>query len=102
MDITICNDILRYDEFWKKFYFAFTYTIIPMNLMFLHTILFDDLILTGILIGSMVVIIFLFSHIVLNLISASVNKIASKSNKILFKFQTKFSSIINVRQKIKV
>jgi hypothetical protein len=98
----VCNHILRYDKFWKKFYFALTYTIIPINLMFLHLILFDDLILTIFLVNSMVVIIFLFSHIVLNLISASVNKNASKSYKFLFKFQTKFSSKINVRQKIKV
>ncbi len=98
----ICNYILKYDKFWKKFYFAFAYTIIPMNLMLLQQLLFDDLILTAILIASMTVIIFLFSHIVLNLISASVNKNALKSNNSLFKFQTKFSSIINVRQKIKV
>jgi hypothetical protein len=98
----VCNDILRYDKFWKKFYFALTYTIIPINLMFLHLILFDDLILTIFLVNSMVVIVFLFSHIVLNLISASVNKNASKSYKFLFEFQTKFSSKINFRQKIKV
>jgi hypothetical protein len=97
----VCNDILRYDKFWKNFYFALTYTIIPINLMFLHLILFDDVILTAFLIFSMV-IVFLFSHIVLNLISASVNRNASKSYKFLFKFQTKFSSKINVRQKIKV
>jgi hypothetical protein len=98
----VCNDILRYDKFWKNFYFALTYTIIPMNLMFLHLILFDDIILTAFLVFSIVVITYLFSHIVLNLISASVNKNASKSYKFLFKFQTKFSSKINFRQKIKV
>jgi hypothetical protein len=98
----ICNDFLRYDKFWKKFYFALTYTIIPINLMFLHLILFDDIILTAFLVFSMLVIVFLFSHIVLNLISASVNKNASKSYKFLFKFQTKFSSKINFRQKVKV
>jgi hypothetical protein len=98
----VCNDILRYDKFWNKFYFALTYTIIPINLMLLHLILFDDLILTSFLIFSMVVIIYLFSHIVLNLISASVNKNALKSHKYLFKFQTKFSSRINLKQKIKV
>jgi hypothetical protein len=97
-----CNDILRYDKFWKKFYFTLTYTIIPINLMFLHLILFDDLILTAFLIASMIVIIFLFSHIVLNLISASVNKNALKSHNSIFKFQTKFSSKINVKNKIKV
>jgi hypothetical protein len=32
----ICNDILKYDKFWKSFYFVLMYTIIPMNLMILH------------------------------------------------------------------
>jgi hypothetical protein len=98
----ICNDILKYDKFWKSFYFVLTYTIIPMNLMLLHLILFDDMVFTAILIFSMAVIIYLFSHIILNLISAFVNKNALKSHKFIFKFQTKFLSSINVRQRIKV
>jgi hypothetical protein len=98
----ICNDIAKYDKFWRRFYFALTYTIIPINLMFLQQILFDDLILTAILMASMAVIIYLFSHIILNLISASINASASKSHKFLFEFQTKFLSKINVRQRIKV
>jgi hypothetical protein len=32
----ICNDILKYDKFWKNFYFALTYTIKPTNLMLLQ------------------------------------------------------------------
>jgi hypothetical protein len=98
----ICNDILKYDKFWKRFYFVVTYTIIPINLMFLQQILFDDIILTAILLASMVVIIFIFCHIILNLISAAINTNASKSHKFLFKFQIKFLSSINVRQRIKV
>jgi hypothetical protein len=98
----ICNDILRYDKFWKSFHFVLTYTIIPMNLMLLQQLLFDDIILTAILIYSMVLIIYLISHIILNLISASVNKNASKSYKFLFKFQAKFLSSIHVKQRIKV
>jgi hypothetical protein len=98
----ICDDILKYDKFWKSFYFILTYTIIPINLMLLQQLLFDDIILTAILIYSMVLIIYLISHIVLNLISASVNKNALKSHKFLFKFQTKFLSSINVKQRIKV
>jgi hypothetical protein len=98
----ICNDILKYDKFWKSFYFVLTYTIIPINLKLLQQILLDDIILTAILIYSMVLIIYLMSHIVLNLISATVNKNALKSHKFLFKFQTKFLSLINVKQRIKV
>jgi hypothetical protein len=98
----ICNDILKYDKFWKSFYFVLTYTIIPMNLMLLQQLLLDDIILTAILIYSMLVIIYSVSHTVVNLISASVNKNALKSHKFLFKFQTKFISSINVKQRIKV
>jgi hypothetical protein len=98
----ICNDILKYNKFWKSFYFTLTYTIIPINLMLLQQLLLDDIIFTAFLIYSLLVIIYLFSHIILNLISASVNKNASKSHKFLFKFQTQFLSLINVRQKIKV
>jgi hypothetical protein len=94
----ICNDISKHDKFWKNFYFTLTYTIIPINLILLQQLLLDDIIFTAFLIYSMVVIIYSFSHIILNLISASVNKNATKSYKFLFKFQTKFSSIINVRQ----
>jgi hypothetical protein len=98
----ICNDILKYDKFWKSFYFVLTYTIIPINLMLLQQLLLDDIVLTATLIYSFVGVVTLFSHIILNLISASVNKNASKSHKFLFKFQIKFLSSINVRQRIKV
>jgi hypothetical protein len=98
----ICNDILKYDKFWKSFYFVLTYTIIPINLMFLQQLLLDDIVFTGILLYSMLAIVYLTSHTILNLISASVNKNALKSHKFLFKFQTKLLSLINVKQRIKV
>jgi hypothetical protein len=75
----ICNNIFEYNKFWKSFYFTLMYTIIPMNLMHLQQLLLDDIVLTTILIYSMVAIIYLFSHIILNLISVSVNTNASKS-----------------------
>jgi hypothetical protein len=98
----ICNDILEYDKFWKSFFFALTYTIIPTNLMLLQQLLFDDIMPTTIVIYSLFAIIYLISHIVLNLVSASVNKNASKSHKFLFGFQTKFLSSINIKQNIKI
>jgi hypothetical protein len=70
--------------------------------MLLQQLLFDDIVFTAFLIYSVFAIMYLFSHIVLNWISASVNKNASKSHKFLFKFQTQFFSLINVRQRIKV
>jgi hypothetical protein len=98
----ICNDILKYNKFWKSFYFTLTYTIIPINLMLLQQLLLDEIVFTAILVYSLAVTTYLFSHIILNLISASVNKNASKSHKFLFKFQTKFLSSINIKQRIKV
>ncbi len=98
----ICNDILKYDKFWKSFFFALTYTIIPLNLMLLQQLLLDDIMPITVVIYSLFGIMYLISHIVLNLISASVNKNATKSHKFLFRFQTKFLSLINVKQKIKV
>jgi hypothetical protein len=98
----ICNDISKYDKFWKSFYFTLTYIIIPMNLMLLQQLILDDIVFTAISIYSLGVIIYLFSHKILNLISVSVNKNASKSHMFLFKFQTKFLSSINVKQRIKV
>jgi hypothetical protein len=98
----ICKDILEYNKFWKSFYLTLTYTIIPMNLMLLQQLLLDEITLTTVLIYSMAVTIYLIIFIVLNLISAEVNKNALESHKFLFKFQTKFLSLINVKQRIKV
>jgi hypothetical protein len=103
---SICNDIEKYNEFWKSFNFTLTYTLIPINLIFLQQILFDDLILTQIITYILVLIPYMFSHVMLNLVSASVYINASKSHKFLFlfvfQFQTKFFSAINFKQRIKV
>jgi hypothetical protein len=88
----ICSDISKYDKFWKTFYFTLIYTLKPMNPMLLQQLLLDYIVFAAILICSVFVIIYLMSHIVLNLISASVNMNASKSHKFLFKFQTKFQA----------
>jgi hypothetical protein len=70
--------------------------------MLLQQLLFDDIKPTTILMYFIFAAIYLISHIVLNLVSASVNISASKSHKFLFRFQTKFLPLINVKQKIKV
>jgi hypothetical protein len=70
--------------------------------MLLQQLLLDEIVFTAILIYSLAVTTYLFSHIILNLTSASVNKNASKSYKFLFKFQTKFLSSMNIKQRIKV
>jgi hypothetical protein len=70
--------------------------------MLLQQLLLDDITITTISLYSMVVTTYSISQIVLNLISASVNKNALKSHKFLFKFQNKFLSLINVKKRIKV
>jgi hypothetical protein len=69
----ICYDISKYDKFWKSFYFTLRYTIITINLICLQQILIDDIVLTPILMYSLGAIVYSFSHIILNLFSASVN-----------------------------
>jgi hypothetical protein len=40
---SICNDIKSYDQFWKKYTFALTYSLIPINLMAIHELFFEEL-----------------------------------------------------------
>jgi hypothetical protein len=75
--------------------------MIPINLIFLQQILFDDIVLTAMLVYSLGVIVYSFSDILLNLTSASINKNAVKSHKFLFELQTKFLLLINVRKKLR-
>jgi hypothetical protein len=70
--------------------------------MVLQQLLMDDIALTAILLYLVIVTTYSITQIVLNLISASVNKNALKSHKFLFKFQNKFLSLINVKKRIKV
>jgi hypothetical protein len=98
----ICNDIQEYDKFWRKYYFILCYTIIPLNLMFLQQLLFYNLIITSVITITSIIIGLILSHIILNLITASVNKNASKSHKYLFKIQNTFCTKKNIRGEIKV
>jgi hypothetical protein len=42
---SICLNIKLYNKFWQKYYFALAYTIIPINLLLLQLILFEEQIL---------------------------------------------------------
>jgi hypothetical protein len=57
----ICNDILKYEKFWKSFYFVLTYAIIPINLMCLQQLLFDDIVLAASLIYSFVGVVLIYN-----------------------------------------
>jgi hypothetical protein len=38
----ICTQLFNYNQFWKKLYFSFTFTVIPINLCSLHQFLFEN------------------------------------------------------------
>jgi hypothetical protein len=99
---SICLDIKLYNKFWQKYYFSLIYTLIPMNLVLLQLILFEEQILAmflGMLSFFMGTII---SHLMFNLMTASINSEASKSYKSLLELYLKTNSLLNMRRKLKV
>jgi hypothetical protein len=99
---SICVNTIKVNQFWKKYYFALTYTVIPIDLMILQMALFGDMILIAVVVAVIILIGFLLSHILLNVMTASVNNNAIKSQKYLFKILTNRKSFPNIHQKIKV
>jgi hypothetical protein len=99
---TICKDTKNYNRFWSKYYFALNYTIIPFNLLALQLIFFEDNALMVLISATIFVILSMFSHFMLNSITASVNAEAGNSFKYLNKLFMSKNSILSVRSKIKV
>jgi len=98
----ICNDIILHNKFWKKYLFIITYTLIPINLMILHQIFFEHLMI-GIRIISLLFMIATFvSQYLLNYMTASINIEASKSYKYLLNFYLEKNINIKLNDKIKV
>jgi hypothetical protein len=98
----ICSEIRLYDMFWQKYYFCLTYTLIPINLLFLQLILFEDLMQP--LLWPLVTFFFgtFSSQMMFNLITASINSEASKSHKALVQIYDKMNYSLNIKRKIKV
>jgi hypothetical protein len=88
--------------FWQKYYFSFTYTLIPVNLLVLQLILFEEQIIPLFIFNVSFFSGSIASHFIFNLITASINSEASKSHKLLAEFYLKFNSLHNTRRKIKV
>jgi hypothetical protein len=99
---SILNAIDSYNKFWKIYYFAITYTLIPVNLMLLQQIIFEDLPITDYLVCSSLLIGYLGLHLILNLMTASVYKESAKSHKYLYEFYLNSISLLNIKSKIKV
>jgi hypothetical protein len=99
---SICLDIKLYNRFWQKYYFFLTFTLIPVNLLILQLLLFEEqifpLLLTAIpfFFGSII------SHLMFNLMTASINSEASKSYKSLLEMYLKTDPLLNTNRKIKV
>jgi hypothetical protein len=99
---SICDDIFAFNKFWKKCFFAINYNIIPINLMLLHEILFEDSLFLGQIAAILITTGYLSSHFILNLITASVNKNTTKSRKNLLKLYYSMKFLLDPKIKIDV
>ncbi len=96
------NKIIFYNKFWKHYFFAINYTLIPAYLLSLHQIIFVD--------SNLLIFMTLFSclsgslglHFILNLLIGSINKESSKSYKSLHNFYLNSINLVNTKRKIKV
>jgi hypothetical protein len=99
---SVCNKIIFYNKFWKHYFFAINYTLIPAYLLSLHQIIFVD--------SNLLIFMTLFSclsgslglHFILNLLIGSINKESSKSYKSLHNFYLNSINLVNTKRKIKV
>jgi len=98
----IFNKISSYNKFWKIYYFTINYTLIPLDLLLLQQILFEESDIPIYFASIAVFIQCLGLHFILNSIIASVNKESSKSHKSLYSFALKLISLLNIKHKIKV
>jgi hypothetical protein len=99
----ICTQLLKYNQFWKKLYFSFIFTIIPMNLFYLHQFLFENQnfyirAVFGISILLHITVIFFVQFLV-----ASLSSKIHKTGKRLSRFQWKINGWpFRARTKIKI
>jgi hypothetical protein len=99
---SICLDIKLYNKFWQKYYFSLTYTLIPINLLMLQLILFEEQILPLLFALISFLLGTIGSHFIINLMSASINSEASKLFEALLQMYRKTNSLLNTNRKIKV
>jgi hypothetical protein len=99
---SICLDIKLYNKFWQKYYFSLTYTLIPINLLLLQLILFEEQIVALFYAALSFFLTTIISHLMFNLMSASINSEASKSFEALLQVYLKTNSLLNTNRKIKV
>jgi len=99
---SICLDIKLYNKFWQKYYFSLIYTLIPINLMALQLLLFENQILPLFFATISFFVGTIASHLMFNLMTASINSEASKSYNSFLEMYLKTNSLLNTKRKIKV
>lgn len=97
-----CKRTTVYNKFWRNYYFCLNYTIMPINLMFLQIIFFENTLFMLYYLIIILCICSLSAHFSLNLIIASINKEATDSYNQLLQLYLKSNSKICTKIKLKV
>ena len=99
---SICETIHNYNKFWKKYYFAIVFTLIPFTLLDLQLILFENVF--PILVVALVLIFITLSLtlLALNRLISSVFVEILKSYNILYEINIKVGKYLNIKRKLKV
>ncbi len=85
----ICTQLFNYNQFWKKLYFSFIFTVIPMNLCFLHQFLFENMkfyirAVFGFSIFIQLIVIFFIQFLVASL-SSKIHKTGKRLSRLQWK-----------------
>jgi hypothetical protein len=98
----ICNKIDNYNKFWKHYYLATTYVLIPTNLVLLQQTFFEISLPDTFIVNFIVTFISIAMHFLLTYITASVSKQCLVSYKLLHSFYVRFNDRFDKRHKLKV
>ena len=99
---TICKHIFRFNRFWSRVYSTLLYTTLPIAQLLLHQLLFSDLKNVFLAIVSAAgIVLMVFADFAMNLSTASINKQANNSYKVILTFMNNHPRI-GLRNKIKV
>jgi len=100
----ICDEISVYNRFWKKHYFWFLYSVIPINLCVLHQVLFEEMMIYSLLMWFFIVVSsWIFIFFISFCASVVSNRIHSTAKK-LYKLQLNLNqnNFLCARTKIKL
>jgi hypothetical protein len=98
----ICNKIIFYNKFWKHYFFAINYILIPIYLLVLQQIIFEETNFPVFITSFSGFIVSVGTHLTINSLAASINKESSKLYKSLHNFYLKLIPSLNTKRKIKV